>query len=94
MRFNKPATHHYSLNLNNRVRYSPINPFSLQNLDEDDLSVRNSQAVDQLLNRSGDCREWRYLNKGTHEEDDRVEFDRQTVELIIMSLEQLDAALQ
>lgn len=50
--------------------------------------------IDQLLNRSGDSREWRYLNKGTHEENDRVEFDRQTVELIIMSLEQIDAALQ
>jgi recombinational DNA repair ATPase RecF len=50
--------------------------------------------IDQLLNRSGDSREWRYLNKGTHEENDRGEFDRQTVELIIMSLEQIDAALQ
>lgn len=50
--------------------------------------------IDQLLNRSGDSREWRYLNKGTHEENDRAEFDRQTVELIIRSLEQIDAALQ
>lgn len=50
--------------------------------------------IDQLLNRSGDSREWRYLNKGTHEENDRGEFDRQTVELIIVSLEQIDAALQ
>ena len=50
--------------------------------------------IDQLLNRSGDSREWRYLNKGTHEENDRGEFDRQTVELIIMSLEQIDVALQ
>lgn len=50
--------------------------------------------IDQLLSRSGDSREWRYLNKGTHEENDRAEFDRQTVELIIRSLEQIDAALQ
>ena len=50
--------------------------------------------LDQLLNRSGDSREWRYLNKGTHEENDRAEFDRQTVALIIRSLEQIDAALQ
>jgi len=50
--------------------------------------------IDQLLNRSGDSREWRYLNKGTHEENDRSEFDRQTVQLIISSLEQIDAALQ
>lgn len=63
-----------------------------------DFSAPNKASVydpiDQLLNRSGDSREWRYLNKGTHEENDRVEFDRQTVELIIMSLEQIDAALQ
>lgn len=50
--------------------------------------------IDQLLNRSGDSREWRYLNKGTHEENDRGEFDRQTVELIISSLEQIDAVLR
>lgn len=50
--------------------------------------------LDQLLSRSGDSREWRYLNKGTHEENDRAEFDRQTVELIIRSLEQIDAVLQ
>lgn len=38
-------------------------------------------------------REWRYLNKGTHEETDRVEFDRQTVNQIVTALEQLSAAL-
>lgn len=50
--------------------------------------------IDLLLNHSGDSREWRYLNKGTHEENERGEFDRQTVELIISSLEQIDASLQ
>ncbi|MEL7286342.1 MAG: chromosome segregation protein SMC, partial [Pseudomonadota bacterium] len=60
----------------------------------DPNKARVYDPIDQLLNRSGDSREWRYLNKGTHEENDRVEFDRQTVELIIMSLEQIDVALQ
>lgn len=60
----------------------------------DPNKARVYDPIDQLLNRSGDSREWRYLNKGTHEENDRSEFDRQTVELIIMSLEQIDSVLQ
>jgi hypothetical protein len=32
-----------------------------------------------MLHISGDSREWRYLNKGTHEEADRAEFDRSIV---------------
>jgi len=50
--------------------------------------------IEVLLGLSGDSREWRYLNKGTHEEADRAEFDRQSVQLIVTTLEQLDAALQ
>jgi len=85
---------------------SASSPIELRGLTEQlrskiakaDFSDPNKASVydpiDQLLNRSGDSREWRYLNKGTHEENDRLEFDRQTVELIIMSLEQIDAALQ
>ena len=42
---------------------------------------------------SGDSREWRYLNKGTHEENDRAEFDRNTVSTIIIALERLDQAI-
>jgi len=38
-------------------------------------------------------REWRYLNKGTHEEADRAEFDRSTVKSIIDSLTGLDSVL-
>lgn len=49
--------------------------------------------IECLLGVSGDSREWRYLNKGTHEEADRAEFDRQTVCKIITALEQLDAAI-
>jgi DNA sulfur modification protein DndD len=49
--------------------------------------------IESLLGVGNNSREWRYLNKGTHEEADRAEFDRQTVEQIITALEQLDAAL-
>lgn len=85
---------------------SPSSPTELRGLTDQlrskigkaDFADQNKDQVygpiDQLLSRSGDSREWRYLNKGTHEENDRSEFDRQTVELIIMSLEQIDAALQ
>lgn len=49
--------------------------------------------IESLLGINGDSREWRYLNKGTHEEADRAEFDRQTVDLIVTALEQLDNVL-
>ncbi len=49
--------------------------------------------IESLLGINGDSREWRYLNKGTHEESDRAEFDRPTVKQIVTALEQLDAAL-
>ena len=48
--------------------------------------------IETLLGPSGDSREWRYLNKGTHEEADRSEFDRQSVQQIVTTLEQLDDA--
>ena len=86
--------------------HSPSSPIELRGLTEQlrskigkaDFADQNKDQVfgpiNQLLSRSGDSREWRYLNKGTHEENDRSEFDRQTVGLIISSLEQIDAALQ
>jgi DNA sulfur modification protein DndD len=49
--------------------------------------------LNALLGANGDSREWRYLNKGTHDENDRSEFDRCTVEAIVSNLEHLDAAL-
>lgn len=62
-----------------------------------DFSHGNKSAVlmqiETLLGLSGDSREWRYLNKGTHEEADRAEFDRESVQQIVTALEQLDAAL-
>ncbi len=51
------------------------------------------QPIETLLGLNGDSREWRYLNKGTHEEADRAEFDRTTVNQIVTALEQLDTAL-
>jgi DNA sulfur modification protein DndD len=49
--------------------------------------------IEQLLSVNGDSREWRYLNKGTHEEVDRAEFDRNTVHTIVAAIESLDLAL-
>jgi DNA sulfur modification protein DndD len=49
--------------------------------------------LDGLLGLNGESREWRYLNKGTHEEEDRAEFDRSAVQTIVSLLEQLDNAL-
>ncbi|MFB2669230.1 AAA family ATPase [Shewanella xiamenensis] len=92
-----------NLSLKFRTASSPIELRGLaeqlrSKIAKPDFSAPNKADVyaliDQLLNRSGDSREWRYLNKGTHEENDRAEFDRQTVELIIRSLEQIDAVLQ
>lgn len=80
-------------------------PIELRNLTEQlkskiakaEFSDQNKAAVlnpiESLLGISGDSREWRYLNKGTHEEADRAEFDHQTVNEIVTALEQLDAAL-
>jgi DNA sulfur modification protein DndD len=43
------------------------------------------------LNQNG--KEWEYLNKGTHEEEDRTEFDRDVVATVVEALESLDAAI-
>jgi len=51
-------------------------------------------ALSSLCGIDGNSREWRYLNKGTHEEEDRSEFDRSTVKTIVESLESLDAVLK
>jgi len=91
-------------NLSIKLR-SATTPIELRNLTEQLKSkIANSGFSDQnktavlnpiecLLGISGDSREWRYLNKGTHEEADRAEFDRQTVNEIVTALEQLDTAL-
>lgn len=101
-----PYVHKYGDgNLSIKLR-SAVAPIELRNLTEQlkskiakiDFSGANKDAVltqiDILLGINGDSREWRYLNKGTHEEADRAEFDRESVQLIVTTLEQLDDALQ
>lgn len=46
-----------------------------------------------LLGPNGQVPPWLYLNKGTHEENDREEFDHAVVGSIVESLEKLDVAL-
>lgn len=80
-------------------------PIELRNLSDQlkskiskaDFSDQNKSMVldplSTLVGLNGNSREWRYLNKGTHEENDRAEFDRNTVSTMILALEQLDRAL-
>ncbi|HBQ86729.1 MAG TPA: chromosome segregation protein SMC [Syntrophomonas sp.] len=98
------VNNHGDGNLSIKLRSSKA-PIELRNLTEQlkskiakaEFSDQNKAAVlnpiESLLGISGDSREWRYLNKGTHEEADRAEFDHQTVNEIVTALEQLDAAL-
>lgn len=81
-------------------------PIELRNLSEqlksriakDDFSDPDKSSVMEplstLIGVNGSSREWRYLNKGTHEENDRAEFDRSTVSIMISALESLDQAMQ
>lgn len=91
-------------NLSIKLRTANSN-IELRNLSEQ-LKTKLSQqefthvAKDSILNPittllgiSGDSREWRYLNKGAHEETDRAEFDRSTVKSIIGFLTDLDSVL-
>jgi hypothetical protein len=50
-------------------------------------------SLESLLGINGDSREWRYLNKGTHEEENRAEFSREVVDQVITALENIDRAL-
>ncbi len=91
-------------NLSLKLR-SSTSPIELHNLTEQlkskigkgDFSDQGKNQVynplETLLGLNGNSREWRYLNKGTHEEQDRAEFDRQTVQTIIDALEKIDATL-
>jgi len=91
-------------NLSLKLR-SPAAPIGLRNISEQlkakigkgDFGDQNKNLVydpiDALLGLNGDSREWRYFNKGTHEENDRAEFDRSSVLVIISALESLDRAL-
>lgn len=84
---------------------SSTEPIGLRQLTEqlrsrigkDDFADPNKGAVyepiNTLLGINGNSREWRYLNKGTHDEIDRAEFDRGSVAAIVNALNALDDAL-
>lgn len=85
--------------------HSATSPIELRNLTEQlkikiekpyfIASNKNTilEPIKKLLGLDGNSREWRYLNKGTHDEKDRTEFNQYTVKQIINILENLDAAL-
>lgn len=86
-------------------RRSPDQPWDLRNLAENLKTKINASrgnipnkteilsALTSLLGPSGTSPCWRYLNKGTHGEDDLPEFDQHIVGTIVASLEQLDSAI-
>ena len=86
-------------------RRSPDQPWDLRNLAENlKTKINKSQAnipkkaeivsaLTALLGPNGATPCWRYLNKGTHDEDNLPEFDQHIVGIIVSSLEELDSAL-
>jgi DNA sulfur modification protein DndD len=91
-------------NLSIKMR-SATAPIELRNLTEQlkkqiekaNFTHPNKNSVlaplESILGINGDSREWRYLNKGTHEEENRAEFSREVVNQIITALECVDLAL-
>jgi DNA sulfur modification protein DndD len=71
---------------NLRVKFKKTNA-EIPNKDEI-ISV-----FEALLGPNAQVPPWLYLNKGTHEENDREEFDHAVVGTIVTSLEKLDIAL-
>jgi hypothetical protein len=59
------------------------------------VNPREAELIDGLNSILGlnPGREWEYLNKGVHEEENRQEFDRGTVRKIVDALEKLDTAI-
>ncbi len=98
------VNNHGDGNLSIKMR-TPSTPIELRNLTEQlktklskaDFTHQQKEAVliqvQALLGIGGDSREWRYLNKGTHDEADRAEFDRSIVGAIITALSEIDAAI-
>ena len=98
------VSRHGDGNLSIKLR-SANQPIELRNLTEQlkakiakgDFGHQDKGAIlapiERLLGPNGDSIEWRYLNKGTHEEEDRAEFDRATVTGIIEALAEIDAAI-
>lgn len=86
-------------------RRSPNQPWDLRSLAENLKTKINASrgnipnkteiisSLTNLLGPNGNYPCWRYLNKGTHDEDDLPEFDHNIVGIIVESLEQLDSAI-
>lgn len=89
------------------AKQSPKAPLNLMALAQNICSkIKSSKAdipnkaeiivgFDLLLGigKNGNKLYWEYLNKGTHQEDDRGEFDHNIIREIIKALETIDAAL-
>ncbi|MEN6374458.1 MAG: chromosome segregation protein SMC [Smithella sp.] len=87
------------------ARFAPNQPWDLRYLADNIKSKFNRSKADvpnkeqivaalsTILGSDAQQPPWTYLNKGTHDETDLPEFDQQTVNQIVTSLEQLDAAL-
>lgn len=84
------------------MMHGPTSPLNVRDLcDAIRLKLRDNatfvhpsnvplrEALEEILNASNLT--WRYLNAGTHEEEDRDEFDRVEVELVVSRLERIDA---
>ncbi|MGO4390220.1 AAA family ATPase [Variovorax sp. M-6] len=82
--------------------HGPTSPLNVRDLcDSIRVKLRDSatfdhpskvpmrDALEEILNASNLT--WKYLNGGTHEEEDRDEFDRVEVELVVSRLERIDA---
>ncbi len=50
-------------------------------------------AYSRIIGIPSDNLVWFYLNKGTHEEADRDDFDGEVVEIVVSTLEEIDAAM-
>ena len=55
--------------------------------------VKLISGLNSILGLNQQGKEWEYLNKGTHEEEDRSEFDRGIVTTVVEALECLDGAI-
>jgi len=69
------------------VREISKNSFSLP------AKIELKDGLSAILGLNQNGREWEYLNRGTHEEENRYEFDRATVRKIVEALEKLDRAI-
>ena len=86
-------------------RRAPNQPWDLRSLADNLRSkFKSSKAeipnkeqiissLSKVLGADANQPPWTYFNKGTHDETDLPEFDQQTVNEIVATLEQLDAAL-